>query len=461
MAAPERVTTDSIIISEEVEKSGGEIINPNNLVAKRWRIERSNLLNIAKICIKNLIDNSLSAGTGRVLTEDFPNLEQFFIILEHILRHGLKVKRSLLGPRKEFMGVLDAVENKIGSLPGILTNIRNLTNMKTNMGRTRAWMRLALMQKVLAEQMLAISEERDLLNDWYEENSILLSEEGTVIAGMLVGLNVIDCNFDLKGNDLDNYSGIIDISLYLKDGNYLEKTHDENAQTQVTDQKIEMILDQKAYLEQLNKSLYDSVADLKKEAQNMKDRDNNAENEVEELRNRLVIVIAEKERYKKEYDLLLQEHNSRLQTVNADLDVERETYNQSRTGLNDMYLDVTKHLEKESTERKELQIIVEEQRSMNQEKQIAMQLLEKDIHDKQDTLISLRRQLEDIKKLNLEMHNKWQSSETSLKKQMTEWSAMEQNCSRMIIQTKEMEKATSYCRNSKSSIRRYSTSNWC
>ena len=37
-----------------------------------------------------------------------------------------------------------------------------------------------------------------------------------------------------------------------------------------------------------------------------------------------------------------------------------------------------------------------------------MRLLEKDIHDKQDTLISIRRQLEDVKKLNLELHNKLQ-----------------------------------------------------
>ena len=45
---------------------------------------------------------------------------------------------------------------------------------------------------------------------------------GGVIAGMLVGLNVIDCNFDLKGVHLDTHSNIIDISLYLRDGNYLK-----------------------------------------------------------------------------------------------------------------------------------------------------------------------------------------------------------------------------------------------
>lgn len=37
-----------------------------------------------------------------------------------------------------------------------------------------------------------------------------------------------------------------------------------------------------------------------------------------------------------------------------------------------------------------------------------MKLLEKDIHDKQDTIISLRRQLDDIKLINLEMYKKLQ-----------------------------------------------------
>lgn len=39
-----------------------------------------------------------------------------------------------------------------------------------------------------------------------------------------------------------------------------------------------------------------------------------------------------------------------------------------------------------------------------------MKLLEKDIHEKQDTIISLRKQLEDIKLINLEMYRKLQVS---------------------------------------------------
>lgn len=37
-----------------------------------------------------------------------------------------------------------------------------------------------------------------------------------------------------------------------------------------------------------------------------------------------------------------------------------------------------------------------------------MKLLEKDVHEKQDTIISLRDQLEDIKCINLEMYTKLQ-----------------------------------------------------
>jgi len=210
MAAPENENpdTNSILVSESPRRTGSFLSSNNTYTTKpqtkKWNIERSNLLNIAKICVKTLIDTSLTAGTGRVLTEESPQLEQFFIVFEHIVRHGLKDKRTFLGQRKDFLAVLEAVENKIASLPEILTNMRNLSDIKSNIGKTRAWMRLALMQKVLAEQMAVLVEERNILSEWYDSSSMLLSEEGSVISGLLLGLNVIDCNFDLKGVDLDS-----------------------------------------------------------------------------------------------------------------------------------------------------------------------------------------------------------------------------------------------------------------
>ena len=59
-----------------------------------------------------------------------------------------------------------------------------------------------------------------------------------------------------------------------------------------------------------------------------------------------------------------------------------------------MFQDVEKELE--------LQI------SMKQEMEMALRLLEKDVHEKQDTVVSIRKQLDDIKQINLDMYNKLQ-----------------------------------------------------
>ena len=43
---------------------------------------------------------------------------------------------------------------------------------------------------------------------------------------------------------------------------------------------------------------------------------------------------------------------------------------------------------------------------MKQEIEMALRLLEKDIHEKQDSLIAVRGQLEDVKTINLQMYSK-------------------------------------------------------
>ena len=45
---------------------------------------------------------------------------------------------------------------------------------------------------------------------------------------------------------------------------------------------------------------------------------------------------------------------------------------------------------------------------MKQEAEVAMRLMEKDGHDKQDLVASLRKQLEDVKDINIEMNSRLQ-----------------------------------------------------
>lgn len=64
---------------------------PDNKREAQWKIERLNLLNIANLCIKNVIDSALKLGRA-ISDEYFEPFQQFFVVLESILRHGLKSK---------------------------------------------------------------------------------------------------------------------------------------------------------------------------------------------------------------------------------------------------------------------------------------------------------------------------------------------------------------------------------
>lgn len=67
------------------------------------------------------------------------------------------------------------------------------------MGRARAWLRLALMQKRLADYLRIILEHReDTLEEYFEPHALMLNEEAVIITGLLVGLNVVDCNLCVK-----------------------------------------------------------------------------------------------------------------------------------------------------------------------------------------------------------------------------------------------------------------------
>lgn len=55
-------------------------------------------------------------------------------------------------------------------------------------------------------------------SDFYENSALMLEEEGAVIVGLLVGLNVIDANLCVKGEDLDTQvSSLHDLIVNLQE----------------------------------------------------------------------------------------------------------------------------------------------------------------------------------------------------------------------------------------------------
>ncbi|XP_075065892.1 RUN and FYVE domain-containing protein 1-like [Mixophyes fleayi] len=392
--------------------------------------ERANLMNMMKVSIKVLIQSALNLG--RSLDSDYPLLQQFFFVMEHCLKHGLKVKKSFIGQSKSFFGPLELVEKLCPESSDIFANIRNIPEIKTSVGRGRAWLHLSLMQKKLADYLQLLIDHKDLLSDFYEHEALMMEEEGAVIVGLLVGLNMIDANLCLKGEDLDSQVGIIDFSFCLKDtqlNDHSDKKADE----------IATILDQKHYVEELNKHLSCTVGDLQSKIEFLEKSNSKLNDELVAAKDRIVSLQDEHNQLLQE-SILLQKKSERSVEVNMqDTKVELETYKQTRQGLDEMYNETWKQLRIEKQARLELEKELELQLGFKTEMEMAMKLLEKDVHEKQDTLVVLRKQLDDVKSINLQMCQKIKEAEIALQKKNETLSLLQAKSDQMDSVTKVQE----------------------
>ncbi|XP_040200617.1 RUN and FYVE domain-containing protein 1 [Rana temporaria] len=392
--------------------------------------ERTNLMNMMKISIKVLIQSALNLG--RSVDSEYPPLQQFFCIMEHCLKHGLKVKKSFIGQHKSFFGPLELVEKLCPESSDIFANIKNLPEIKTAVGRGRAWLHLSLMQKKLSDYLQILIDHKDLLSDFYEPEALMLGEEGAVIVGLLVGLNMIDANLCLKGEDLDSQVGIIDFSFYLKD---IQLNDDNDSKAD----EIANVLDQKHYVEELNRHLSCTVADLQSKIEILEKTNAKITEELIAAKDRIVSLQSEHNQLLEE-SLLIKEKSERSVEVSLqDTKVELETYRQSRQGLDEMYNEIWRQLKAEKQARLEQEKELELQLAIKIEMEMAMKLLEKDIHEKQDTLIVLRRQLDDVKSINLQTCQKVKEAETTLHKKNDNVVSLKSKLDQMESETKLME----------------------
>ncbi|XP_030001427.1 RUN and FYVE domain-containing protein 1 [Sphaeramia orbicularis] len=393
-------------------------------------IERSNLLSMMKLSIKVLIQSSMSLG--RTMDSEYPPLQQFFVVLEHCLKHGLKAKKSFIGQNKSIWGPLELVEKLCPESANIATSARDLPGIKTGLGRGRAWLHLALMQKKVADYMKALLDRKDLLSEFYDSGALMVEEEGLVMGGLLVGLNVIDANLCIKGEDLDSQVGVIDFSLYLKDP--------ANSETPKDDTKMTAILDQKHYIEELNRHLSGTVTDLQAKMDSLEKTNSKLVEELTAATDRINSLREEQEQLRKENESILQSSQKKEEAALQDSQVELETYKQTRQGLDEMYNVVWKQYKEEKRIRQELERELELQVGLKQEMEVAMKLLEKDTHEKQDTLAALRLQLDQVKTLNLQMFHKAQDSEQQAEKKQAEALQLEQKMNEMEKTMKDMER---------------------
>ncbi|KAM9393988.1 protein RUFY3 isoform 1-T1 [Pholidichthys leucotaenia] len=393
---------------ERIESRRG---NPKDPIA----IERLNLMNMAKLSIKGLIESALNLG--RTLDSDYAPLQQFFVVMEHCLKHGLKTKKTFLGQNKSFWGALELVEKLTPEAGEITASVKDLPGLKTPLGRGRAWLRLALMQKKLSDYMKTIINRKDLLSEFYEPNALMMEEEGAVIAGLLVGLNVIDANLCMKGEDLDSQVGVIDFSMYLKDGGHSSKSAEGDGQ-------ITAILDQKNYVEELNRHLSASVNNLQAKVDALEKSNTKLTEELAVANNRIITLQEDVERVKEESSYQLESRKA----IRSDSAADGQVLGEARKLLKEetlLRLDVEKELE--------VQI------GMKQEMEMSMKMLEKDLCEKQDALVELRQQLEDLHAINQQLSHKSQSADASSKQKSEVIVRLEDKINQMSGTIKQLE----------------------
>ncbi|KAG5280724.1 hypothetical protein AALO_G00063290 [Alosa alosa] len=376
-------------------------------------IERLNLMNMAKLSIKGLIESALNLG--RTLDSDYAPLQQFFVVMEHCLKHGLKSKKTFLGQNKSFWGPLELVEKLTPEAGEITASVKDLPGLKTPLGRGRAWLRLALMQKKLSDYMKTIINRKDLLSEFYEANALMMEEEGAVIAGLLVGLNVIDANLCMKGEDLDSQVGVIDFSMYLKDGGHSSKSTEGDGQ-------ITAILDQKNYVEELNRHLSASVNNLQAKVDALEKSNSKLTEELAVANNRVITLQEEVERIK------IEGFYPADKVPRADGSAEGQVLGEAR-----------KQLKEETQLRLDVERELEVQIGMKQEMELSMKMLEKDICEKHDALVELRQQLDDLRTLNHELQHKSQSAESGSKQKTEIISRLEEKTNQMAGTIKQLE----------------------
>jgi len=360
--------------------------------------------------VKELIESSVQYG--RMLDSDFVPLQHFFIVLEHALRHGLRPKKGLLGPKKELWDLLQIIEKSNNEACDMTTSVRDLPTVKTNLGRARAWIRLALMQKKLADYLKVLIDLRDtVLHQFYEPGSLLLSDDAVVLLGLLLGLNVVDCNLCLKEEDLDTQQGVIDFSLYLRSGS---NNIGQNIVTETDSANITTVLDQKNYVEELNRHLSATITNLQ---------------------SRLDATTTSNTLMKEELALTktaLEKAEEELTAIQLDSKkdgLDRSPKSDTHTASEDAIAEIKIQLAEEKNHRLDLDKELELQTSMRAETEVALKLLEKDVHEKQDTIVSLRKQVEDIKMINLEMYRKLQDVEKSMFQKNEYITKLEGDCS--------------------------------
>ncbi|KAM9322501.1 FYVE and coiled-coil domain-containing protein 1 isoform 2-T4 [Pholidichthys leucotaenia] len=141
---------------------------------------------------------------GEPITDDSANLHKFFYKLEYLLQFDQKEKTSFLGQRKDYWDYFCDCLIKIKGANDGIRFVKSIPELKTSLGKGRAFIRYSLVHQRLADTLQQCLINQKVTSDWYYARSPLLKTHLTAdIINNLYELNQIQFDVAPRGYDLD------------------------------------------------------------------------------------------------------------------------------------------------------------------------------------------------------------------------------------------------------------------
>ncbi|KAL6107822.1 fyco1 [Pungitius sinensis] len=142
--------------------------------------------------------------SGEPITDDSTTLHKFSYKLEYLLQFDQKDKTTFLGTKKDYWEYFTDCLAKIKGANDGIRFVKSITELKTSLGKGRAFIRYSLVHQRLADTLQQCLMNHRVTSDWYYARSPLLKPHLSVdIISHLYELNEVQFDVASRGHDLD------------------------------------------------------------------------------------------------------------------------------------------------------------------------------------------------------------------------------------------------------------------
>ncbi|KAI7688085.1 RUN and FYVE domain-containing protein 2 [Sarcoptes scabiei] len=366
--------------------------NPDSIQKDFQNIKRSNIMLVLKLVNKYLIKNRSKVLLSSECKIYFDNV---FVCLENCLQHGLKTRKQLFGLRIDIWSVIECMGKYSEEAQDIIESVKNLPRNKSR--PIESLVTLGDDEKTIVYFFSNIIRSQEtILDEYYHPNSLLLSEDANYLVGILIGLNAFDYSAYLKDEYFDFYEPIVDLRLFWNENSYrndvdrsrensdcdLESITTTNVIEENEELKMQQLIDQNNYLEQVQHKLESTIKNLEQKIESLSSNQFNDQ-------------------------VATNIENVRLSNENSAIKNLSEQSNQVFSQRFDNQSVLSKKLENEI--------------KLREEAETARNFLEADIHAKQDTIITLRNQLDELRMINSQIFKKLQKKDAELQEKSSQF----------------------------------------